>query len=112
MMDWRRIRYMPVEDSKARLVGLVTHRLVMRELLKRRKEPSETANTVGEIMIKDPVHALPQTSIKEAMDIMRNEKVGCLPVVKEDKELVGIITEMDFLRIISRLLDRIEHNTR
>jgi len=112
MMDWRRIRYMPVEDSKARLVGLVTHRLVMRELLKRRKDPSDTASTVGEIMIQDPVHVFPQTPIKEAMDLMRKQKVGCLPVIKEDRELIGIITEMDFLRIIARLLDRIEHRTR
>ena len=47
----------------------------------------------------------PETSIIEAMNKMRMHRIGCLPVVK-GKELVGIITEMDFLRITSRLLER------
>jgi CBS domain-containing protein len=43
----------------------------------------------------------------EAMNKMRDHNIGCLPVVK-GKELVGIITEMDFLRITSRLMERLE----
>ena len=39
---------------------------------------------------------------------MRTKKIGCLPVVYKH-ELVGVITEMDFLRISSRLIDRIEY---
>ena len=30
MMNWRKIRYMPVEDAKGRLVGLVTSRHLLR----------------------------------------------------------------------------------
>ncbi|MGB3546627.1 MAG: CBS domain-containing protein [Saprospiraceae bacterium] len=44
--------------------------------------------------------------MKEAMYIMRDKKVGCLPVIKNE-ELIGIITEMDFLRISGRLIDRL-----
>ena len=36
------------------------------------------------------------------------KRIGCLPVVK-GKDLVGIITEMDFMRITSRLLERMDH---
>jgi CBS domain-containing protein len=43
----------------------------------------------------------------EAMVVMRDKKIGCLPVVKNG-ELVGIITEMDFLRITGSLMDRLE----
>ncbi len=107
MMDWRRIRYMPVEDEKAKLVGLVTHRMVMRELLKNKEEGKQTTS-VGDIMIKEPIKVGPSTTVKEAMSIMRENKVGSLPVVNEQAELVGIITEMDFLRITARLLDRLE----
>jgi CBS domain-containing protein len=42
----------------------------------------------------------------EAMALMRDHKIGCLPVVQE-KELVGIFTEMDFLGISSRLMERL-----
>ncbi len=111
LMDWRRIRYMPVEDDKAKLVGLVTHRLIIRELIKRRKEGVATGVSVGDIMISHPVTIRPEATVKEAMQLMRTHLVGCLPVVNEDEELVGIITEMDFLRVTARLLDRLEEVT-
>jgi CBS domain-containing protein len=38
---------------------------------------------------------------------MRDKKIGCLPVVQND-ELIGIITEMEFLRITGRLMERLE----
>ena len=63
--------------------------------------------TVNDLMIEKPVTVTPETSILEAMNKMREHRIGCLPVVKS-KELVGIITEMDFLRITSRLLERVE----
>ena len=54
-------------------------------------------------MIKKPVTIEPNATIVQAMYTMRDHKIGCLPVVKEG-ELIGIITEMDFLRISARLL--------
>jgi len=45
----------------------------------------------------------------EAMQRMRDNNIGCLPVVK-GKDLVGIITEMDFLRITGRLMDKLEQH--
>jgi predicted transcriptional regulator len=39
----------------------------------------------------------------EAMDIMDSQKIGCLPVVKNNK-LVGIITELNYMKIAGRLL--------
>jgi len=62
---------------------------------------------VKDIMIEKPITVAPETTIMEAMHKMRGLKIGCLPVVK-GKELVGIITEMDFLRITSRLMERLE----
>jgi CBS domain-containing protein len=42
----------------------------------------------------------------DAMKLMKEHKIGCLPVVNGD-ELVGLISEQDFLRITARLLDRL-----
>jgi CBS domain-containing protein len=44
----------------------------------------------------------------DALKMMRDHKIGCLPVVNDDNELIGIITEMDFLRISTRLIERID----
>jgi CBS domain-containing protein/gamma-glutamylcysteine synthetase len=106
IMDWRKIRYMPVENPKGELVGLVSSRMLLRHFARGGKI-SESANCVADIMVEKPLTVKPETSIMEAMNLLRDHGIGCLPVVK-GKELVGIITEMDFLRITGRLMDRLE----
>ena len=110
MMDWRKIRYTPVEDKEGKLIGLVTLRIVLRHLLKARKqlgnEPPEVL-TVKDIMIHEPTTIDPNATLVEAMTIMRQKQIGCLPVV-QNGELIGIITEMDFLKISGRLIERLE----
>lgn len=111
LMDWNRIRYMPVEDENNQLVGLITSRLLLRHFSQQQLTDTKKENcAVHQIMIKDPISVTPDESIMEAMELMQEKKIGCLPVVKDktSNELVGIITEMDFLRITSRLLKRAE----
>jgi len=107
MMDWRKIRYMPVEDEEGRLCGLITSRLLLRHF-SRKTGIEEEVTTVKDIMVDEPLTAAPDTTILEAMHTMRDNKIGCLPVVKGEDELIGIITEMDFLRISGRLMERME----
>ena len=109
LMDWRKIRYMPVEDAKGKLVGLVTSRLLLREFTHSTQIPEDKHATVGDIMIVNPTTVKPSVKLADALDIMRNCKIGCLPVVNDENMLVGIITEMDFLRISSRLIQRVEN---
>jgi len=97
VMDWRHIRHVPVEDQEGRLVGLVTHRGLLRMMISNTKP-----TIVREIMVTDPVTVTPSTSSLEAMELMRNHRVGCLPVVDGD-QLVGIITSYDFLEATARL---------
>ncbi len=110
MMNWRKIRYMPVEDAKGRLVGLVTSRHLLRHYSQHNKLSGKTPTSiVKDIMLVKPLTVTPKTSIMDALKIMRENKVGCLPVVHDkENELVGIITEMDFLRVSSRLMERLE----
>ena len=46
-------------------------------------------------------------AVKGRVGLMRDKKLGCLPVVK-DGDLIGMITEMEFLRISGRLIERLE----
>lgn len=59
--------------------------------------------TVDELMIKDPVTISPESTIFDAMNLLRENQIGCLPVVKNGK-LVGIVTEANFLGITASLL--------
>jgi CBS domain-containing protein len=108
MMDWRKIRYMPVEDKEGKLVGLITSRILLRHYNNMKEGKSKKHTLVKDVMIEAPLSVNPETTILKAMTMMREHTLGCLPVVKNE-ELIGIITEMDFLRITSRLLERLDN---
>ena len=104
LMDWRRIRYVPIEDDRKRLVGLISMRMVLREYSKAVNDDASMVNLpISEFMITNPITIHPEASIMEAVKIMQNQKIGCLPVVKNSR-LVGIITEDNFMNITRRLL--------
>lgn len=109
LMDWKKVRYMPVEDQKGNICGLITSRLLLRFYSQKGISfvEGKKLQTVEDIMIKAPIVIEPGKSIIDALHIMREKKIGCLPVVT-DGELIGIITEMDFLRISARLIERLE----
>jgi CBS domain-containing protein/gamma-glutamylcysteine synthetase len=107
LMDWNTIRYTPVEDTKGRLVGLVTARLLLRNFMKH-KDGSKRSATVSDIMIQNPITVTQETNILDAMELMKKHKIGCLPVVNGD-ELVGLISETEFLRITARLIQRAKY---
>ena len=104
---WRAIRYMPVEDSKGNLVGLITSRKLLQHYAETGSPLAKDNKIAEDIMIKKPISIQPEATILDAMKIMKDNKIGCLPVTR-GKELIGIITEMDFLRISSRLMERLE----
>jgi CBS domain-containing protein len=57
---------------------------------------------VREIMKTDPLTVSSITPTLDAMELMRGNRVGCLPVV-DDGQLVGIVTSYDFLDASARL---------
>ena len=104
LMDWEHIRHVPVEDHHGALVGVVTHRQLLR-LVGRGVGGEDKPVAVQEIMRSDPVTVAPDTPTREAIETMRENRVGCLPVVEGEK-LVGLVTESDFIRVAADLLDR------
>jgi CBS domain-containing protein len=105
LMDWERIRHVPVEDNDHHLVGLVSYRMLIRLLANRGLGVSDRQMAVSEIMRRgeDLVSIPPETPTSEALRMMREHRVGCLPVVKNDR-LVGIVTQRDFMDVARDLL--------
>lgn len=103
LMRMKRIRHLPVVRA-GRLVGLVTHRDLLRaqaEITARIPVSDEerfVSLAVGELMTRDVLTASPDEPAKDAARRMLEGKLGCLPVVDETGALVGIVTEVDFLR--------------
>jgi len=106
LMDWQHIRQVLVEDEQHRLVGLVSHRSLLRYLAERNADRDREAAPVPvrEVMVEDPVSVSPEMPTAEAVALMRERQIGALPVVRED-QLVGIVTERDFIEIAGQLLD-------
>jgi CBS domain-containing protein len=107
MMVWKRLRYVAVENRSGELIGLVSERTMLKHLLKMRKNNSTKMLTAAEIMITE-VHTVdPEASILEALRLFKEHGVRCLPVVRQ-KQLIGMITEQNFLEITSRLITRLD----
>jgi CBS domain-containing protein/gamma-glutamyl:cysteine ligase YbdK (ATP-grasp superfamily) len=105
VMDWRHIRHVPVEDKEGRLVGLITHRALLRRLSRGSHDLRDEVMTVKEIMVSNPITVSSTTPTLEAIEIMRSNRVGCLPVV-EGEQLVGIVTSYDFLEASAKLFEQ------
>jgi len=99
VMDWRHIRHVPVEDEEGRLVGLISHRRLLHLISRGLRHENVT---VRDVMVANPVTVSPATPTLDAIQIMRDQRIGCLPVVETD-QLVGIVTSYDFLEASARL---------
>ena len=99
------IRHLPVVDKDNRVVGILTDRDI------RRAAPSDATTLsvhelnylLGKLKVSafmTPKNKLititPDTLIEEAVQLMSDHKIGCLPIL-EDEKLYGIFTETDAL---------------
>ena len=109
IMRQRGVRRLPVVEGE-RLVGIVTDRDV-------REAWASDANTlaaqelqyvlekipVRDVMTAPATTVAPETPLEEAVTLMREKKIGGLPV-EEGERLVGILTETDVFRAFAEVL--------
>jgi CBS domain-containing protein len=108
-MCHRKVRHLPVLDSEGALVGLITDRDLRHHLF-----AADVYRQIGLVpvsallqkapvrsVMSAPVHCITASAeVAEAAERMRQEKVGCLPVV-HGQRVVGMLTEIDVLRHIA-----------
>ncbi|GGN01424.1 acetoin dehydrogenase [Thermus composti] len=96
------IRHLPVVEGE-RLVGIITDRDIRLATSHLNPQgPCPTCAPVAEVMTRGVVTAHPLDPVEEAARLMRERKIGCLPVL-EDGRLVGIVTGIDLLDALLRL---------
>ncbi len=117
IMRENRIRRLPVVE-KGKLVGIVTQH----DLLQAAPSPATSLSVyelnyllakmkVKEIMKKNPVTVTPDTPFEEALRIGQDKRIGSFPVL-EDGKLVGMTTESDIIRFLTRALGIKEEGSR
>jgi acetoin utilization protein AcuB len=103
-MERGHFRHLPVVDEKEKLIGMLTDRdirLIRPSLAFVKKEEADVqlwSIAVQQAAVFDPVRVKPESSLKEAADMMLRWYVGGLPVVNDHENVVGMITYTDILR--------------
>ncbi len=105
LMVVNRFRHLPVVDQNNTLAGIITDRDVRSALsLERYNTPSETDAAceisgirVADVMTRDPVTIALDSTIQDALLLVRDYRVGAFPVVDETGKLRGILSDSDLL---------------
>ncbi len=113
LMAENNIRQIPVVNGHE-LVGIVTDRDVRAflsdALLTKSDARARALKTeVGDIMTTEPMFVGPDDDLKDAVEMLIEQKFGAIPVVDEAEGLVGIVSYVDVLR---NYLDRLEEEGR
>ena len=117
IMKAHKIRRLPVL-KRDKLVGLVTEHM----LLEAAPSPATALSihelqyllakmTAKDIMVKKPYSVSPDMPAEEALQLGQEMGYGAFPVV-EDGKLVGIVTESDIVRVMTRVLGLRERGKR
>lgn len=113
LMKRSRVRHLPVVDGQGKLIGLVTHRQILGAWLSHGDPGHERRDTVARdvpiemMMERDVITTWPEAPASDAATLLEAHKIGCLPVLDEG-QIVGIITEGDFVRFARLYLERNE----
>jgi acetoin utilization protein AcuB len=118
IMRENKVRRLPVLDKNDKLVGIVSDK----DLLYASPSPATSLSvweisyltakiTVRDLMTKEVITICEDCPMEEAARIMADNKIGGLPVMRDDT-VVGIITETDLFKIFLELLGAREQGTR
>jgi len=90
-----------VIDGEGRLMAVLTDGDVRRMLLKNQKPFSAFfGDDVIDHSVKEPISVNPKMSLEVAVILMENKKIWDLPVVDEEKKLVGLFHLHNALKVI------------
>ncbi|MDD3885804.1 MAG: IMP dehydrogenase [Victivallaceae bacterium] len=84
----------PIVDGNGKLVGIITARDI--------KFLSDYSVKISDVMSRDPISAAADTSMQKAFEIMRDRKVGKLPMIDANGRLAGLYSFLDVKTLISK----------
>ncbi len=90
--------------------GIVTERDVVHRVIAKGMDANKTK--AGEVMSSPLQVITPDANLETAAKAMRDHKIKRLPVINERKELVGILSEGDIMRIFPSVVDVLEERVR
>ncbi|MFO7246074.1 MAG: CBS domain-containing protein [Thermaerobacter sp.] len=110
LMKRHGIRHLPVIDIYDRILGIVSRNDLHRAIgLQESRDLDDHLDRLERLWAQDvmisPAHSVNANDhLTVAIDLMLTAKVGALPVIDDDRRVVGIISEIDLLRLLKDLL--------
>jgi len=116
VMQQGKFRHVPIVDRQKKLVGIISDRDVLRHLPFRgcQRQPKTEVfraglfdvdlnepvikQTTNRIMKRDVVHVPPGCSFHDAVKMLHEMSISCLPVTNDEKNILGIVTVTDVMR--------------
>ncbi len=129
VMQKQKIRHLPIIGKQNKLTGIVSDKDVLRHLPFHNRQfssqddksrsrlfdvaPNEPAalRKLNRVMNTDVIHILPSCDFYNAVEMLYDKKISCLPVTDEQKNLIGIVTVTDVMRgllAVYKLFDKID----
>ena len=103
-MDHGHFRHLPVVDEHEKLIGMLSDRdirLIRPSLAFTSKEEAAVqlwSISVQQAAVFDAISVKPDSSLREAAELMLRWHVGGLPVIDDQERVVGMLTYTDLLR--------------
>jgi len=116
LMQARQIRHIPIVNEHKHLLGIVSDRDILKALTSPFADPAAANQdgfrarlfatgateqaldqSVGSVMSNEPIAITPTTSFQDAIAVLLDDGISCLPVVDCDRHVSGIFTSTDVL---------------
>ena len=114
-MKKHRIRHLPITGDNGELTGLLSLKDIvaasvsaLADIDEDERDELDSLTPVAAVMSKNLIVTTPDTGLRRAGEIMLEQKIGCLPVIDGD-DIMGIITEADFVQLSVHLLGQATH---
>lgn len=112
----RGIRHLPVVNKDTqKIIGVVTQKSLIAKVMSlmvlygnEALEQHEKQTNIMEVAVCDFDTVKTEETIQEVAPFFLRNKHGCLPVVGDDNQVIGILTSTDFVNLSMMLIDKLE----
>ena len=110
LLQEHKIHHLPIVDDDGALVGLMTLTNVLAatdSILRDENRIHASDIKIRDVMVTDVATVDRHASLRSAALFLERHRIGCLPVLEDDR-ICGIITDTDFVAVAINLLEQIE----